>query len=78
MCKGKEGLLSKIVEVMKREPTSLTLRFWLCRIVDSYLRGSTSYCYQVFLLRRSLVQVITFSFVYLLAVVRVNSEIVKQ
>lgn len=57
MCKGKEGLITKIVEVMKKEPTSSTFRFWLARSVESYLRGMTSYCDQVFLLRRGLLQV---------------------
>ncbi|XP_067946423.1 short transient receptor potential channel 4-associated protein-like [Watersipora subatra] len=56
MCKGKEGLLTKIVDTLKKEPTSLALRFWLVRIVESYLRGTASYCYQVFLLRRGLLQ----------------------
>lgn len=57
MCKGKEGLITKMVEVMKKEPTSSTFRFWLARSVESYLRGRTSYCDQVFLLRRGLLQV---------------------
>jgi len=56
MCKGKEGLITKIVEVMKKEPTSSTFRFWLARSVEAYLRGATSYCDQVFLLRRGLLQ----------------------
>ncbi|XP_074645755.1 short transient receptor potential channel 4-associated protein-like [Tubulanus polymorphus] len=56
MCKGKKGLLSKIVDVMKKEPTASTFRFWLARAVESYLRGTTSYCDQVFLLRRGLLQ----------------------
>lgn len=56
MCKGNKGLLTKIVEVMKKEPTASTFRFWLARAVESYLRGSTSYCDQVFLLRRGLLQ----------------------
>jgi Trpc4-associated protein len=56
MCKGSKGLLTKIVEVMKKEPTASTFRFWLARAVESYLRGSTSYCDQVFLLRRGLLQ----------------------
>ena len=56
MCRGSKGLLTKIVEVMKKEPTASTFRFWLARAVESYLRGSTSYCDQVFLLRRGLLQ----------------------
>ncbi|KAK3086456.1 hypothetical protein FSP39_018709 [Pinctada imbricata] len=56
MCKGSKGLLTKIVEVMKKEPTTSTFRFWLARAVESYLRGSTSYCDQIFLMRRGLLQ----------------------
>lgn len=82
MCRGSKGLLTKIVEVMKKEPTASTFRyffsihqivshallmflissrvcsrFWLARAVESYLRGNTSYCDQIFLLRRGLLQV---------------------
>ena len=32
-------------------------RGWLAHAVESYLRGSTSFCDQVFLLRRGLLQV---------------------
>ncbi|XP_059171134.1 short transient receptor potential channel 4-associated protein-like isoform X2 [Physella acuta] len=54
MCRGSKGLLTKIVEVMKKEPTTSTFRFWLARAVESYLRGDTSYCDQIFLMRRGL------------------------
>ncbi|ESO95002.1 hypothetical protein LOTGIDRAFT_215160 [Lottia gigantea] len=56
MCHGSKGLLTKIVEVMKKEPTTSTFRFWLARAVESYLRGDTSFCDQVFLMRRGLLQ----------------------
>lgn len=56
MCRGSKGLLTKVVEVMKKEPTASTFRFWLARAVESYLRGSSSYCDQIFLLRRGLLQ----------------------
>ncbi|XP_067938354.1 short transient receptor potential channel 4-associated protein-like [Watersipora subatra] len=56
MCKGKEGLLTKIIEVTKKESPSSNFRFWLTRAVESYLRGATSYCDQVFILRRGLLQ----------------------
>ncbi|KAK2149750.1 hypothetical protein LSH36_438g02046 [Paralvinella palmiformis] len=56
MCQGSKGLLTKIVEVMKKEPTASTFRFWLARAVESYLRGSTSFCDQVFLLKKGLLQ----------------------
>lgn len=36
---------------------TLFTRFWLARAVESYLRGNTSYCDQVFLMRRGLLQV---------------------
>ena len=63
MCKGTQGLLTKIVEVLKKEPTTSTFRFWLCRAVESYLRGGTSYSDQIFLLRRGLLQHITASLI---------------
>lgn len=56
MCKGSKGLLTKIVEVMKKEPTASTFRFWLARAVESYLRGSTSFCDQMFLLKKGLLE----------------------
>ena len=63
MCKGTQGLLTKIVEVLKKEPTTSTFRFWLCRAVESYLRGGTSYSDQIFLLRRGLLAHITASLI---------------
>ena len=63
MCRGTQGLLTKIVEVLKKEPTTSTFRFWLCRAVESYLRGGTSYADQIFLLRRGLLQHITASLI---------------
>merc|ERR1719186_1793074 len=63
MCRGTQGLLTKIVEVLKKEPTTSTFRFWLCRAVESYLRGGTSYSDQIFLLRRGLLQHITASLI---------------
>jgi len=63
MCRGSRGLLTKIVEVLKKEPSSSTHRFWLSRAVESYLRGGTSHQDQVFLLRRGLLQHITASLI---------------
>jgi Trpc4-associated protein len=61
---GFQGLLTKIVEVLKKEPTTSTVRFWLCRAVESYLRGGTSYSSdQIFLLRKGLLQHITASLI---------------
>ena len=59
MCQGTNGLLSKIIEVLKKEPTQSTFRFWLCRAVESFLRGGISYADQIFLLRRGLLQHVT-------------------
>jgi len=63
MCRGTQGLLTKVVEVLKKEPSSSTFRFWLCRAVESYLRGGTSHSDQIFLLRRGLLQHITASLI---------------
>ncbi|XP_040581494.1 short transient receptor potential channel 4-associated protein [Lepeophtheirus salmonis] len=63
MCSGTSGLLTKIVEVLKKEHTNSTYRFWLCRAVESYIRGQISYADQVFLLRRGLLQHITASLI---------------
>ncbi|XP_055950667.1 short transient receptor potential channel 4-associated protein-like isoform X2 [Argiope bruennichi] len=56
MCIGNNGLLSKIVEVIKKETGASTFRFWLSRAIESYLRGSFSSADQDFLLRRNLMQ----------------------
>lgn len=56
MCRGSKGLLTKIVEVMKKESKGSTFRFWLSRAVESYLRGTTYYADQIFLIERGLLQ----------------------
>ncbi|GFY53685.1 hypothetical protein TNIN_156591 [Trichonephila inaurata madagascariensis] len=56
MCVGLRGLLTKIVEVIKRETGASTFRFWLSRAIESFLRGSFSSADQDFLLRRNLLQ----------------------
>ena len=48
---------------MKKEPTQSTFRFWLCRAVESFLRGRISYADQIFLLRRGLLQHVTSSII---------------
>ena len=63
MCRGTQGLLTKIVEVLKKELTQSTFRFWLCRAIESFLRGRISYADQIFLLRRGLLQHVTSSIV---------------
>ncbi|XP_061428121.1 short transient receptor potential channel 4-associated protein [Lethenteron reissneri] len=56
VCLGDKGLLSKLIEVMKEEPPESSFRFWLARAVESFLRGTTSYVDQIFLLRRGLLE----------------------
>ncbi|XP_037788989.1 short transient receptor potential channel 4-associated protein-like [Penaeus monodon] len=56
MCSGSQGLLSKIVEALKRETTGSTFRFWFSRAIESYLRSANPYADQVFLLRRGLLK----------------------
>jgi len=64
MCRGTAGLLTKIVEVLKKEPSGSTHRFWLSRTVESYLRGVPSpHRDQIFLLRRGLLQHMTASLI---------------
>ncbi|XP_066937190.1 short transient receptor potential channel 4-associated protein-like [Macrobrachium rosenbergii] len=54
MCSGSKGLLSKIVDALKRETTGSTFRFWFSRAIESYLRSANPYADQIFLLRRGL------------------------
>ncbi|XP_071534122.1 short transient receptor potential channel 4-associated protein-like [Panulirus ornatus] len=56
MCSGSQGLLSKIVEALKKETTGSTFRFWFSRAIESYLRSANPYADQVFLLRRGLLK----------------------
>ncbi|XP_042147958.1 short transient receptor potential channel 4-associated protein isoform X3 [Ixodes scapularis] len=65
MCTGSKGLLTKIVEVLKKETGSSTFRFWLSRAIESYLRGCTSSADQDFLLSRGLLQLVAGSLVSL-------------
>ncbi len=36
---GEAGLLSKLVETLRGEAFSSSLRFWLCRVLESFFRG---------------------------------------
>uniref|UniRef100_A0A674AZ25 Transient receptor potential cation channel, subfamily C, member 4 associated protein b n=1 Tax=Salmo trutta TaxID=8032 RepID=A0A674AZ25_SALTR len=60
ICDGKKGLLTRLLSVMKKEPAESSFRFWQARAVESFLRGSTSYADQVFLLKRGLLEHILF------------------
>ncbi|XP_036387211.1 short transient receptor potential channel 4-associated protein-like [Megalops cyprinoides] len=56
VCDGKKGLLTRLLTVMKREPPDSSFRFWQARAVESFLRGTTSYADQIFLLKRGLLE----------------------
>ncbi|XP_077581881.1 transient receptor potential cation channel, subfamily C, member 4 associated protein a [Stigmatopora nigra] len=60
VCDGKKGLLTRLLTVMKREPPDSSFRFWQARAVESFLRGTTSYADQMFLLKRGLLEHILF------------------
>eukprot|EP00794_Sanderia_malayensis_P018931 gene18931-20836_t len=55
-CGGEIGLLTKIVNVLKDTPPNNSLRFWLSRAVEGFLRGSVSPPDQHFLLEKGLVE----------------------
>ena len=57
LCAGSKGILTKLVEVTKKEPSESPFRFWLSRAVESFLRGKTSFADQTFLLRKGLLEV---------------------
>ncbi|XP_029466793.1 short transient receptor potential channel 4-associated protein isoform X2 [Rhinatrema bivittatum] len=56
VCDGKKGLLTRLLQVMKKEPAESSFRFWQARAVESFLRGATSYADQMFLLKRGLLE----------------------
>ncbi|XP_033101532.1 short transient receptor potential channel 4-associated protein-like [Anneissia japonica] len=56
LCTGKKGLLTKVIEAMKRASTESNFRFWLGRAVESFLRGKTSVVDQTFILRKKLLE----------------------
>ncbi|XP_072013310.1 short transient receptor potential channel 4-associated protein-like [Amphiura filiformis] len=56
LCTGQKGILTKLVEVTKKEPSDSPFRFWLSRAVESFLRGKTSFADQTFLLRKGLLE----------------------
>ncbi|XP_069099997.1 short transient receptor potential channel 4-associated protein isoform X3 [Pleurodeles waltl] len=63
VCDGKKGLLTRLLQVMKKEPAESSFRFWQARAVESFLRGATSYADQMFLLRRGLLEHILYCIV---------------
>ncbi|XP_068120605.1 short transient receptor potential channel 4-associated protein isoform X2 [Hyperolius riggenbachi] len=63
VCDGKKGLLTRLLQVMKKEPAESSFRFWQARAVESFLRGVTSYADQMFLLKRGLLEHIMYCIV---------------
>ncbi|XP_061297821.1 short transient receptor potential channel 4-associated protein isoform X2 [Pezoporus flaviventris] len=63
VCDGKRGLLTRLLQVMKKEPAESSFRFWQARAVESFLRGTTSYADQIFLLKRGLLEHILYCIV---------------
>uniref|UniRef100_A0A8C3I4U6 Transient receptor potential cation channel subfamily C member 4 associated protein n=1 Tax=Chrysemys picta bellii TaxID=8478 RepID=A0A8C3I4U6_CHRPI len=63
VCDGKRGLLTRLLQVMKKEPAESSFRFWQARAVESFLRGATSYADQMFLLKRGLLEHILYCIV---------------
>ncbi|XP_071957366.1 short transient receptor potential channel 4-associated protein-like [Antedon mediterranea] len=56
LCTGKKGLLTKVIEAMKRSTVESHFRFWLGRAVESFLRGKTSVIDQTFILKKRLLE----------------------
>ncbi|GIY53963.1 hypothetical protein CDAR_193911 [Caerostris darwini] len=54
ICSGSRGLLTKILDIIKKESGVSTFRFWLSRAIESYVRGNFHCADQDFLLRRNL------------------------
>lgn len=53
-CAESEGLLSNILSAMKEAEETSTLRFWIARAVESFLRGPTCKQDQIFYLKRGI------------------------
>jgi len=55
-CQEDEGLLSNILKAMKEASETSTLRFWIARAVESFLRGPTCKQDQGFYLKREILK----------------------
>jgi Trpc4-associated protein len=55
-CNEPEGLLSNILDAMKEADETSTLRFWIARAVESFLRGPTCKQDQIFYLNRGILK----------------------
>ncbi|XP_057291959.1 short transient receptor potential channel 4-associated protein-like [Hydractinia symbiolongicarpus] len=55
-CSGQKGLITKIIDVLKKTAANNALRFWLSRAIEGFLRGSVSPPDQHFLINRGLIK----------------------
>lgn len=58
-CQGEKGLLSKILDTLVETPPNASIRFWLSRAIEGFLRGRASFGNQLFLVKRGLLEVST-------------------
>lgn len=56
-CQGDKGLLSKILDTLIATPPNASIRFWLSRAIEGFLRGRASFGDQLFLVKRGLLEV---------------------
>lgn len=57
-CEGEQGLLTKTLDILKAVPNLSSLRFWLSRALEGFLRGKASYADQIFLIKRGLLKLL--------------------
>ena len=55
-CNGNKGLITKIIDVLKKTSPDNALRFWLSRAIEGFLRGSVCPPDQHFLINRGLIK----------------------
>jgi len=70
-CEEEEGLLSNILCSMKEAKETSTLRFWIARAVESFLRGPTCTVDQMFYLNRGILE----HLLYLLLDIKTSAEV---
>nr|AAL56460.1 Trp4-associated protein TAP1-like protein [Oikopleura dioica] len=68
---GERGLLSNILVAMKEAKETSTLRFWIARAVESFLRGPTCLVDQTFYLNRGILD----HLLHLLLEIKTTSEV---
>jgi len=55
-CRGEKGLLTKILDILKKTAPNNALRFWLSRAIEGFLRGKVSPADQYFLIDRNIIE----------------------